>query len=351
MYIIVHASSCSKQNSILAGKDPGAFYKYINNKLNCKSGVAAIKLLDGSIASSDFDKSEILNNHFANSTRADDGHLPNFTPPFFPTEQFDSFNSSSFHIASILKKIKPSLAIGPDGLPAYFFKQLNASLALPFSLLFSKIFETSTIPSVWSSAVVTPIFKKGFASDPDNYRPISILCCGLKVLEACIKKDLMSYLTSNELITPTQHGFLTSHSTTTNLLQAANEWTLNYDRGHFTRVIYIDFKKAFDTVSHPKLLYKLKIYGFSDRMLALCKALICNRVQRVSINESLSTALPLSSGVAQGSILGPILFTLYINDLPSAFSNEISNKIFADDLKIYASITNDQDMINLQLAQ
>lgn len=197
---------------------------------------------------------------------------------------------------------------------------------------------------------MTPLFKKGLASKTENYRPISILCCGFKVLESCVKKDLLIFLFENNLIHPSQHGFLSLHSTTTNLLQACNSWSHSFDLRYLTRIIYIDFKKAFDSVSHTKLLFKLKFFGFSDKMLSFARSLICNRTQRVLVGDMLSDSLPLLSGVAQGSILGPIWFILFINDLPQVLPSSISNKGFADDLKIYSSIKNDNDMIDLQIA-
>lgn len=179
---------------------------------------------------------------------------------------------------------------------------------------------------------------------------ISLLCCTLKIFETCVKLDLIQFLEEHKIINTYQHGFLKLHSTCSNLLQALNDWSINVNNRLLTRVVFIDFKKAFDTVSHDKLLFKLKFYGLGDKLLNVANSLLKNRHQCVIINNTQSNFVAVRSGVAQGSVLGPLWFLLYINEIPTVLPDSISSKAFADDLKIYSTIKNDTDIDNLQYA-
>src|SRR5579864_2585160 len=136
-------------------------------------------------------------------------------------------------------------------------------------MLFRHIFISETIPNIWKHAYVTPIIKKGKSCLVENYRPISLTSVVCKIFESVIKLDLVNYLTSNNLITSDQHGFMSKRSICTNLLETLNHWTLAMRNGYFTRVAYIDFARAFDSVCHSKLIYKLSMLCISSSLLAV----------------------------------------------------------------------------------
>ena len=161
-----------------------------------------------------------------------------------------------------LSKLPNSHSCGPDGFPTILLKKCAVQLAQPLCTIFSLCFYTGNIPVVWKDAIVVPIFKgKGSASSPSNYRPISLTCTVCKVMESCIKKPLLSYFIKNDLISSKQHGFLPNKPTLTELVECLNDWTLALDRGEKVDVVYFDLAKAFDSVTHSKLIAKCKSYG------------------------------------------------------------------------------------------
>ena len=155
-------------------------------------------------------------------------------------------------------------------------------------------------------------------------------------MERIINKELLDYLLENSLISKEQHGFIRRRSTCSNLLECLQDWILSIDNKRVTDVIYIDFKKAFDQVSHNKLLLKINSYGITGDLYGWIKSFLSNRTQAVKLDGCLSSVIAILSGVPQGSVLGPILFVLFINDLVDCFRNlAVSTKLFADDLKLY----------------
>ena len=197
------------------------------------------------------------------------------------------------------------------------------------------------VPSVWKQAVITPVFKKGPAADPSNYRPISQTSVFSKLMERVICADLTPYLISHGFINENQYGFVSKRSTLTNLLESVDDWSLILEVKHSNAVVYVDFHRAFDTITFPKLLYKLQAYGITGSLLDLISNFLTGRSHCTRVGKSFSDNAELISGVVQGSVLGPLLFLLYINDIFSIIKYPVTGKLYADDLKIYTNTSTD----------
>ncbi len=243
-----------------------------------------------------------------------------------------------------MEKLANKKSAGPDSIPQFLLKKLSVPLAIPLTIIFNKSFIESKLPSLWLEANVTPIFKnKGSSNDPSNYRPISLTCIPCKLMESVIRDVLYEFIKPK--IFRGQHGFQAKKSTVSQLLETFNDWVISIDRNKIIDVLYIDFAKAFDTVNHRRLILKLKSYGVEGNLLRWLEAFLTNRKQSVVVEGVKSDELPVLSGVPQGSVLGPLLFLIFINDLPKVIRHSFS-KIFADDYKLYMAFDRVDPLFN-----
>ena len=222
--------------------------------------------------------------------------------------------------------------------PSIILRNCSHQLATPLAAIFNIIFERSELPTPWLTSFVLPLHKKSKQSDVSNYRPISITSSTCKVMESIIHDSISTYLLSNDLLSDHQHGFLKNRSTLTNLLHSIRNWLSSLDGKKSTDIIYIDFSKAFDSVSHPKLLHKLKSYGINGKIYSFISAWLSGRVQSVKLDGYISSPKLVKSGVFQGSVLGPLLFLIFINDLVDSIPPDARPTLFADDLKLFSDL-------------
>ena len=277
----------------------------------------------------------------------DNGICPTYAPrsPVANVVRNMSFSPSAVY--DVLYKLPNKLSAGPDGVPTQFYKVLAPVLASPLAFIFNLSMGTGRVPSIWSKAKVVPVFKnKGNTASPVNYRPISLTDVACKVMETLVKNRIELHLSQNNLLSDCQHGFVRNKSTVTQLVECLNDWTNAAESHEFIDIAYLDIAKAFDTVSHPKLLFKLKNLGVDGLILSWLECFLAGRTQRVTINDESSDSSPVKSGVPQGSVLGPLLFRIYIDDSPTVVRN-CRVKLFADDTKLY--IKGQRNLTNQQL--
>ena len=323
-----------------AKTNPKLFYAYLNTKKGNKISVGPVKDESGNFCNDDGETANILNNHYSRMFTAEDPQLPE-QPPDFTCTEMDEPIITRRRIVEVLQHMKKSCSPGPDGISQRILIEVAEEISYPLYLLFKESLDSAQLPEEWKVAHVIPIFKKGSKSDPANYRPISLTSVVVKLLERMLKESIMSHLISNKLIKPSQHGFMPKRSTTTNLVTYLDYVTKQLDSGHSVDILYLDFAKAFDKVPHQRLIQKLKCHKINPKVIAWISSWLHNRKQRVSVNGTVSEWIDVLSSVVQGSVLGPILFIIFINDIDLCLGDfEAFMSKFADDTKI-AKIVND----------
>jgi ribonucleases P/MRP protein subunit RPP40 len=325
--------------------NPKAFYSYINSKTGSKK-IGPIYNSNNILIEDEIEMSQTLNTYFSSVYNIEDNSVLPTCHIILPANikcDLDTIESSE--VLSALKNLKSNKSEGSNGLNSSFIKELINELVEPLLILFNKSISEVSVPSHWKVADITPIFKKGKRSSVENYRPISLTAHFSKILERIIKDKIVKYLDENNLINISQHGFVKNKSCLTNLLeftQNITDWIDNYKP---VDIYFLDFNKAFDKVPHNRLLSKLEAHGISGNLLLWIKDWLSDRKQRVVINGAMSSYSNVLSGVPQGSVLGPLLFVIYINDIDLGLYSKILK--FADDTKIYSKVSNNEDISSL----
>ncbi|XP_072182188.1 uncharacterized protein [Diadema setosum] len=344
---IVHEAHDNYINNIIGASlqdNPKVFWSYIRK---CRTEVIGIPSLRTAVklCSAAAEKAEVLNNFFHTTfTKEDMQNLPSKDQsPYLP---IGHLHFDRRGVEKQLQQLNPSKASGPDEIPPKLLKLMAHEIAPVLSFLFQQSYNTGTIPSQWKQALVSPIHKSGEKNDPSNYRPISLTCIACKIMEHVILSHVSKHLASNKILTDTQHGFRQGLSATTQLSSAVHDWSSILQKRSQVDTIFLDFQKAFDRVPHQRLRIKLQYYGISGDTLNWIMAFLSDRTQCVVVDGSKSSWQNVPSGVPQGSVIGPTLFLIFINDIQENIKSSL--RLFADDCVIYKEILSDDDHHILQ---
>lgn len=331
------------ENKLLSA-GPRKFYKYVSNHLQPHD--AGIKLQQGAqFTSEPADICNLLQHEFTKNFSSPAMYACRTVPRrscLSSQPKISTVNVDIDTVRHILSHLRDSAA-GPDGLPAMFFRRLSHWLAVPLSIIYQQSVHQQCLPNEWRLAKVIPLYKgKGDRSDPSAYRPISLTSVACKVLERIVVDQLRSFLTVNSLLCAQQHGFISQRSALSNLLQCDSIIAHHLNSAIGCDVILLDFAKAFDKVDHNILLTKLSLFGIEGSLHGWLADFLYGRLQFVYYNDSESSLQPVPSGVVQGSVVGPLLFTLMINDLPQhVVSSDVL--LYADDVKIIGKAASPAD--------
>ena len=332
----------------LVGDDkanPRDFYRYINSQKKDTQVIPPLKRKNGKgVAQSDLEKAEEFNGQFTDVfSKNEHTQVPllDRSAPFV-----NDIAVSKDGVIKLLKGLNPSKALGPDELHPRVLKELATELGPVFAHLFQQSIDTGEIPKEWSLANICPLFKKSDRSLACNYRPVSLTCVPCKLLEHIVCSNIMAHLDEYKLLSDRQHAFRKGHSCETQLTTVINDWAKILDNRGQVDTFILDFEKAFDTPPHELLKSKLFSYGIGGKTLKWIDSFLCFRQQRVVVNGVKSDWAPVLSGVPQGTVLGPLLFSLYINDISSDIESEI--RLFADDCVCYREIKDEKDTMKLQ---
>ena len=241
---------------------------------------------------------------------------------------------SETFVAKELQKLKSNKSTGLHNIPPRLLKDGADALAMPLAILMNRSINEGSIPASWKHAIVTPVHKSGSKSDTSNYRPISVLPVFAKIQEKAVHEMVYSFLLKHKLLSSYQSGFRPLHSTTTSLIDITNTALHNIDKGKFTGLAFSDLSKAFDTLDHELLLMKFSDFGLNKSSVNWFKAYLTKRTQSVNINGVQSNTEPILYGVPQGSVLGPLLFIMYINDLQTV-TKYCKVHLYADDTLLF----------------
>ena len=319
-------------------------FRYIRN-ITGENNIPNVVYHQGISAESEHEKVDMFNRYFHSIFTMSSFNCPNFNQLSSIHPNLSDISITEEEVFQTLSSLDPSKAAGCDGIGPKLLRHCALALYQPLHHLFCLSLSQSYIPAEWRLHLIKPIFKSGERCLVQNYRPISLLCVSSKVLEKIIFNHILQF--ANDKISTHQFGFMHHRSTLQQWLIVLNAIFNSSSNSSQTDLIYLDFKKAFDSVAHNELLFKLWHFGITGNTWKWLLAYLFNRSQCVSINSTTSTSVPVISGVPQGSILGPLLFLIYINDLPDVV---MSSKVllFADDVKCFKSISNYSDSGCLQ---
>lgn len=338
----------NKESKIVMAKSKK--FKYVGSFLkNKKNFIPVLIDKNNEPIIADKDKTELLSKQFHSVFNRSTFSNDNIEQTFSKTKlEFTPIMVDD--VIAALNKLPNKNNTSPDNIPNILLKNCSNTLAFPLHYIFTLSLMTKKIPTIWKSSLVCPIPKISNANKPQDFRPISLLCSTSKILETIIAAHIISHAKKHKIIPDEQHGYQNHKSVTTQLLEVIDDFSLAIENKQAIDIIYFDFAKAFDTIPHDRLLAKLESLGIGGALLEWLQDYLTDRTFRTKIRNAQSDKYEILSGVPQGSVLGPILFILYLHDLPKFCSTEhVQNKSFVDDLKAYHIYNKNNNLTNSPL--
>ena len=303
---------------------------------NC-TPINAPLIINDAIISDPEEKAEEFNDYFVRQTCIDESEvsLPEHSLCISHLS-LDVPYIEEFEVYKILNNLDISKATGPDEIGNFILREIASPIAKPLCRIFNICLQKGVFPDIWKIAQVTPLHKKGSINMCENYRPISLLCCISKVFEKLVHDYVYRYLKSHNLLTSFQSGFCPGDSTVRQLVSLCHKIYSSLDNGDEVLSVFLDFRKAFDTVWHQGLIWKLEEMGITGHLLSWFQSYLSNRTQYVALQGIQSLLKPIKAGVPQGSVLGPLLFLIFINDICVGIRSNI--QLYADDTSLFMTV-------------
>ena len=329
-------------------KNPRYFYSFAREKKKLKSNIGPLLNKEGDLTDNPIKMANILQDQYASvfsDPNCSKKRIPNIITEL--ESILENLDFTKKDIINAINEIGVRAACGPNDIPAIVLKNCKDTLSEPILLIWQHSLTTGRVPKAYKMQIITPVHKKLSRADTENYRPISLTSHIIKTFERVIKNAIVKHLDKNCIICKNQHGFTKNKSCLTQLLSHIEFILQSLLNNKDTDVIYLDYAKAFDKVDHEILLHKLYTYGIRGKLLMWLKDYLADRSQTVVINGKPSTPVQVISGVPQGTVLGPILFLVYLNDINLCIKDSVSSS-FADDTRLKKSICNTIDTTLLQ---
>jgi len=336
----IHEINCSKEKNLLS-KNSSEFWKTINKNLSSRINIPILENHKGEQAISDLEKCEFLADQY-DTVFQNDNCKPFSDNTKQSVNNLITIQFNSIEVFNKLKKSNKKRSFGLDKIPPLIISTLSLEFSQILKIIFQKSLNHSLIPKEWLQSTISPVPKVKGSSSPADYRPISLTSSVCRTMESIILDKIVEHLDKEGLFSSNQHGFLRKKGTISCMFECLDCWTDSFEKGYSFDILYLDIAKAFDSISHVKLIRRLQHVGIQGLLLKWLTIWLTQRTQAVKIGDTLSSFRKVRSGVPQGSVLGPLLFIIYMSTLDEhlKFCNL---KYYADDAKIFMRVKNAND--------